>query len=135
MSVVQVDEGVKRLIYGMKKVSPWAVKLENGVMVTRPGPPFPGDCRGCGLCWVVCEDDSSPCRAVYASCEKHANILCDECEELWKCLDEKPCCWNCEYLDECLEMARDNEEFVEDRFKCSWEEFVEAVRVLYRKDQ
>jgi hypothetical protein len=33
---------------------------------------------------------------------------------------------------ECLEIAKERgaDEFVEDRFKCSWEEFIEAVKML-----
>jgi hypothetical protein len=126
-------DGVKRVVYGLKKVSSYAVETEGGGVVRGP-PSFPlGDCRGCSLLELTCEELEYPCEAIYEKCRKHAKGAdCTDCEKLADCLSDKPCCWDCKHLVECLEIARERggDEFVEDRFKCSWEEFVEAVEML-----
>jgi len=129
-------DGVKRIVYGLKKVSSYAVETEGGGVIRSP-PPFPiGDCRGCSLLDLTCEELEYPCQAIYKKCRKHAEGAdCADCEELDTCLSRKPCCWDCKRLVDCLEFAREwgADKFVEDRLKCSWEEFLEAVKMLAKR--
>jgi hypothetical protein len=117
-----------------RKISSWAVELSNGEVVRVP-PPFPfGDCRGCSLINWICEDDMEyPCDGCQDNCFKKLN--CDECEEMNDCLaDNKPCCWECGHLLECLDYATEwgAEDFVRDVFGVSWGEFIEAVKMLIK---
>lgn len=126
-------DGLRRIVYGFKKVGPCAVETEGGKFI-RGAPLFPlGDCRGCSLLDITCVGLDYPCEAILEKCRKHAKEAdCTDCEKLADCLSDKPCCWDCKHLMECLEIAKKwgADEFVEDRLKCSWEEFVEAVRML-----
>lgn len=128
-------EGVKKFVYGLKKVSPTAVETEGGKLIRKPGPPSPSDCRGCSLIDFICEELDYPCPGIYNECRKSGGGLnCEDCEKIVECLDNRPCCWQCECLPECLETAREGgEDFVKQRFKCDWEEFVEAVKMLLEK--
>ena len=121
------SSGIGKLVYGLEKVSPFTVKLENGRFIRRPV----SDCRVCALNNVVCEELEYPCAYLLRKCRKRSKN-CETCGRLEECLDEKPCCWNCPYLMECLEMARerDGEFFVKFRYGCSWEEFEAAVKML-----
>jgi hypothetical protein len=57
-------DGVKRVVYGLKKVSSCAVETEGGGFVRRPSPfPF-SDCRGCSLLDLTCEELEYPCEAI-----------------------------------------------------------------------
>jgi len=125
--------GVKRIVYGLKKVSPWAVETEGGKLIRRPGPPFPADCRGCSLLDLVCEELEHPCPGITDDCAKHAaGVDCEECEKLAECLDDRPCCWECKHLLECLERAKG---LVQERFGCDWGEFLEAVKMLLEDEK
>jgi hypothetical protein len=128
--------GVKKLVYGLKKLNAYAVEVEGGRAVRRP-PPFPtGDCRSCTLLNLTCEELEYPCKVILEECSRHVEGFdCEECDRLSECLSEKPCCWDCKHLMECLENAKEWEanKFVEDQFKCSWEEFLEAVKMLTEK--
>jgi hypothetical protein len=79
-------DGVKRVVYGLKKVSSYAVETGDGGVVRRP-PPFPfNDCRGCSLLDLTCEELEYPCKATYEKCGKHARGAdCAGCEKLADC--------------------------------------------------
>lgn len=129
-------DGVRRVIYGLKKVGESAVELENGVLIRMPSPLFPSDCRGCSLVDFICVELDYPCPGIYLECRKSGGgIKCEKCNKMTDCLDSRPCCWHCRHLLECADMARDGggEDFVEHRFNCSWEEFIEAVKMLTEK--
>jgi len=123
--------GIGKLVYGLKKLSPFTVGLENGKILRKPV----SDCRVCALLNVVCEEIEFPCTFLLMKCKKRKN--CEACGRVEECLDEKPCCWNCPYLMECLEMARerDGEFFVKFRYGCNWEEFEAAVKMLAEDEE
>ena len=121
-----------------KKVSPWVVELPNGRLVRRP-PPFPfGDCRVCSLIGWLCTELDYPCEGCADGCIKglkHPGCEeCEKCEKRSECLDEKPCCWECPHLLKCVELEREGwgEDFAEAIFGVSWDEAVEAIKMLWR---
>jgi hypothetical protein len=126
------EDGIGKLVYGLKKLSPFTVGLENGKFLRRPV----SDCRLCALLNIVCEEIESPCIFLLRKCKKRRKN-CESCDRLMECLDEKPCCWNCPYLTECLEMARDcdGEFFVKFMYGCCWEEFKTAVKMLAEDEE
>lgn len=129
--------GVKRLVYGLRMAGLGAVETEGGRLIRRPGPPFPADCRGCALIGLVCEELEYPCPGAAEGCAKYTSgARCDECEALDECLSNKPCCWECAHLFDCLEEAREAGagELVEEHFGCCWDEFVEAIKMLRRSE-
>ena len=65
-----MGEGVRRVVYCLRKVSSSAVEAEGGKLIRRPGSPFPGDCRGCSFIDLVCEELDHPCPGVYHTCER-----------------------------------------------------------------
>ena len=123
--------GIGKLVFGLRKLSPFTVELENGKILRKPV----SDCRVCALLNVVCEEIEFPCTFLLRKCKKQKN--CEACGRLEECLDEKPCCWNCPYLMECLERARerDGEFFVKFGYGCSWEEFEAAVKMLAEDEE
>ena len=128
-----MNAGVGKLVYGLTRISPWIVELENGCLIHNPSfSPFTRDCRACALLNIVCEELETPCLYLLKKCRKpDGERNCEECEKLQECLGEKPCCWECSYLPECLAMARDwSEDYVRDRYSCDWEEFEAAIKVL-----
>jgi len=127
-----MNAGIGKLVYGVVKLSPWAVKLESGALLFRPRFSMGGDCRVCALLDVVCEELETPCLYLVRRCQKpDEEKNCEACGELQECLGEKPCCWECPYLPECLAAARDwSEDYVRDRYNCSWEEFEAAIKML-----
>ena len=116
----------------MEKISPHTVKLENGKVLYKPGV----DCRACALLNVTCEEIEFPCTFLLRKCKKRTK-KCETCRRLPECLDEKPCCWDCPCLTECLEMIkeRDGEFLVKQRFECCWEEFEAAVKMLAENEE
>lgn len=121
----------------MRQVSRFCVELSSGRDVFRPSFLFAGDCRICALLALTCEEEwDYPCSGAQDRCKKVSDAYCDECseEERKDCIAEnKPCCWSCEHLMDCLELQGDGcgAEFVEDIYGCTWEEFVEAVKALW----
>ena len=118
------------MVYGLRGVGSSAVELENGKLVRRSCPPFPADCRGCSLLDLVCEELEYPCQGIRDQCSR--SVECEECNQLAECLTDRPCCWKCKHLTECLENAKEGgaEDFVKHMFGCNWDEFVEAVKML-----
>jgi len=129
-------DGVKRIVYGLKKVSSYAVETEGGVVIRGPPPSPLGVCRGCSLFGITCVELDYPCDAVIEKKCSVKGVDCSECEKLADCLSDRQCCWDCIHLVECVESAKEcgADMFVEDRLKCSWEEFVEAVKMLANQD-
>ncbi len=124
--------GVGRIVYGLRKINDYAVQFESGEVLRRPNPL--SDCRACPLIGFVCDDLEYPCQAILSKCGRRVDD-CTECDGFLECIScTKPCCWECDYLMECLEVAGDayGKGFVQDRFKCDWEEFVEGVKMLWR---
>jgi len=113
----------------------------NGEIISAP-PPFPfGDCRGCSLVGIVCQDDYDyPCRgAIYFYELETGNKVSDdelvEDEDLREeVMDYKPCCWKCPFLMECLEDFRmaGGDEYIEERYGISWEKFIDVVKRIQR---
>jgi hypothetical protein len=118
-----------------KKVAPWAVELSSGKKIIVPFPwPHPlADCRGCALYGWVCDWEMEyPCEGCRDVCPKRESASdCEECdsEQRDECITYRPCCWECGHLLEYLECARDDE-FVKGEFGASWEEFIEAIKML-----
>jgi len=128
--------GIGKLVYGVRKLTDSTVEFEGGKLLHKPSFLFGGDCRACALLDLVCEELEAPCTILLRGCEKPEDERkCEECEQLDECLGEKPCCWLCPHLKECLEITRDSgaEEFVKSRYRCSWEEFEVAVKMLLGK--
>jgi len=135
-NMLEQSSGIGKLVYGLEKVN-FAVRLENGRIIRRPAFPL-SDCRSCALLDVVCEEIDSPCIFLLRKCSKRQEERdCEACGELSECLNEKPCCWDCPYLTECLEMARERggELFVKSTYGCSWEEFEAAVKMLAEDEE
>jgi ferredoxin len=113
----------------------------NGEFISAP-PPFPlGDCRGCSLVGIVCEDYYDyPCRGAAYFYEKETGkeVPYDELDENKELRDEvmdyKPCCWKCPFLRECLEDLREagGDEYVRERYGISWEKFKDIVSHIQR---
>jgi hypothetical protein len=132
-----MSSGIERIVYGLKKASPSTVETEDGKLIRKPDPIFLSDCRACALLEVVCEELESPCTYLLEKCEKPTEKRdCEKCERLDECLCEKPCCWECGHLTECLEIAKDcgADQLVSGVFGYSWEEFVEAVKMLVAEE-
>jgi len=132
-----VSTGIGKLVFGVRKLSSYAVQLENGKTVYKPCP-FIGDCRNCSLLDLVCKELESPCTFLLQRCdrpEKHE--LCEGCDRLDDCLAEKPCCWECPFLIECLKNLREEwgEQFIKSVFGCDWEELEIAVKMLAGSDE
>jgi len=128
--------GIGKLVYGVRKLTDSTVELEGGKLLHKPGFFFGGDCRACALLDLVCEELEAPCTSLLRGCEKPEDERkCEECEQLEDCLGEKPCCWLCPHLKECLEIARESgaEDFVKSRYGCDLQEFEAAVKMLLGK--
>jgi hypothetical protein len=120
--------------------SPTVVAV-NDEFISAP-PPFPlGDCRGCALIGLVCEDSYDyPCRGAIYFYEKETgkNVSYedfDEDEELFdKVMEYKPCCWECPFLMECLEDFHEigGEEYIESMYGISWDKFKDIVLRIQR---
>jgi len=128
-----MNSGIGKIVYGIRKASSSTVELEDGELLHKPKFPF-GDCRACCLADVTCEEElETPCLRMCRECSKPEDKRdCEECDNLEECLSEKPCCWDCPYLAECLEMAKDwcVDRFVKDIHGCDWDEFLAAVKML-----
>jgi len=130
--IMSKSPGIGKLVFGLEKLSPHGVKLENGRILYRPLL----DCRPCALLNLVCEELDYPCTFLLRECRKRRKN-CEACRRFAECLEEKPCCWDCPYLMECLKMAKEGggEAFVKLRFRCSWEEFEAAVKMLVENEK
>ncbi|MEM1766622.1 MAG: hypothetical protein QXD86_01570 [Candidatus Bathyarchaeia archaeon] len=122
-------DGVRRLVYGLRRVSGWAVETEDKKLIERPL--GWSDCRSCALLDLVCEELEYPCQAVTEECLKDAE--CDGCEEMDECVYAKPCCWECEHLFSCLECARSwaGDGWTMALYGVDWETFIEAIKMLF----
>jgi len=113
----------------LKKLSPFAVELPNGCLIYKPSFLFAGDCRICALNQIVCEELEYPCRVIFEDCNYFK--ICEECLNVNKCLERKPCCWNCKRLMECLNDASGWAiDFVKDLYNCTWEQYIKAIGIL-----
>lgn len=127
----QDGDGVRRIVYGLRKVSKWTVETEDGKLIERP-PNLPWvDCRACALLDLVCEDLEYPCQAITDKCRRR-RVYCEDCKRMGECLYEKPCCWECKHLAECLENAESwaGDEWTMRLYGVDWETFVEAIKML-----
>jgi len=115
----------------MKKLSRFTVELDNGTLVQKPSFLFGGDCRICALLNIVCEDLEYPCIKLTRECK--ADQGCEKCKAHTSCLENKPCCWKCELLFECLELKEWAAEYVEDIYNCTWETYLKAIKTLRGK--
>jgi hypothetical protein len=52
--------------------------------------------------------------------------------DLEKCLNDKPCCWECPCLYECLRSGQESglNGLVEIMYGCGWDEYEAAVKML-----
>lgn len=129
---MDLEQGIGKIVYGLKKISPSTVETEDGKLIQKPSA-FLSDCRACALLNVVCEELESPCAFLREKCGKPDDDGdCEGCEQLQECLGEKPCCWECPLLHECLDVAMEwgADQFVKDIHGCDWEEFLIAVEML-----
>jgi hypothetical protein len=120
--------------------SPRVVEV-NGEAVSAPAP-FPlGDCRGCAIIGLVCEDSYDyPCRGAIYFYEKETgkNVSYedfDEDEELFdKVMEYKPCCWECPFLMDCLEDFREagGDEYIEAKYGVPWGKFIDVIEWIQR---
>lgn len=125
-----LGDGLRRLLYGLRKVCGWIVETEGKGVVMKP-PPYFTTCSLCSILTLVCYARDKPCPGTREKC--NLEVDCGECAKMSKCIYEnKPCCWDCGHLIECLENERndDAERYVEKKFKSGWIEFIEAVRML-----
>jgi len=133
---MNLKHGIGKIVYGVRKISPFTAELEDGKVMHKPSMFVCGDCRVCALLNVTCEELESPCTYSLSKCRKRGDAKnCEECVSLGECLDEKPCCWECRYLTECLEWAGDcgADQLVKDSYGCDFEEFMFAVKTMVKK--
>lgn len=129
------EAGIGKLVFGLRRISSFIVELENGKLLRKP---ILADCRSCSLSNIVCEEIEYPCTFLLRKCGKREGEKdCETCKRLTECFDEKPCCWDCPYLMNCLEIAkeRDGEEYVRIIYGCCWDEFETAVKMLAENEE
>lgn len=120
---VGAEEGINKIVYGLKRLSPYSVETEGGKLLIKP----PLDCRACSLLNVVCEELEYPCRALTEKCEGKDWEECNHDR-----LEEKPCCWECRHLTDCIKMLKEGygDELFISLFGCDAETFIKAVEML-----
>jgi len=115
----------------LKKLSPFTVELPNKRLIHKPSFLFCGDCRICALLNIVCEELEYPCPKLIDQFPTCLYADCEKCHRLTECLESKPRCWECDFLEGCLERASEWAfDYVKDNYGCPWEQYVEAINLL-----